>query len=420
MEAPLSSCDLLVMNGHLATMVPGAEAYGAVRDGVVAVMDGHVSWIGPSDAAPAELVRGAAATLDAAGGWITPGLIDAHTHLVFGGNRVRELEMRLGGASYEEIARSGGGIRSTVDATRAATDQELERSARTRLAALAGAGVTTVEIKSGYGLSLEHELRMLRVARALKDAVPVTVHTTLLAAHAVPREYESDRDGYVRLVCEEMIPAAAREGLADGVDAFCEAIAFSPEECGRVFEAAAGHGLPVRLHADQLADSGGAALAARHRARSADHLEYASEAGVRAMAEAGTAAVLLPGAFYFLRERRPPPVAELRKHGVPIAVATDLNPGSSPLTSPLLAMNMACILFALTPEEALAGMTREAARVLGMKGERGVLEVGSAADLAVWDVSHPSELAYWMGSNPCAAVVQGGRVVHRATGVPGS
>jgi imidazolonepropionase len=392
-------------------MKPGGAAYGAVENGVIAVTGRRISWLGPADAMPAGLPAGAAETLDAAGGWITPGLIDAHTHLVFGGSRVGELEMRLGGASYEQIARSGGGILSTVDATRAATDEELERTARSRLAALASAGVTTVEIKSGYGLDVEHELRMLRVARALGEALPVTVRTTLLGAHALPREYASDRDAYVRLVCERMIPSAVREDLADAVDAFCEGIAFSAEECSRVFEAAAAHGLPVRLHADQLGDSGGAALAARHRARSADHLEHASENGVRAMAEAGTAAVLLPGAFYFLRERTVPPVAGFREHGVPMVVATDLNPGSSPLTSPLLAMNMACVLFGLTPDEALAGMTRNAAHVLGMGGERGVLEVGAAADLVVWDVEQPGELAYWMGSNPCVAVVRAGRVV---------
>lgn len=396
---------------------PSAGApYGSVRDGLVAVEGGRIVWVGREREAPEALLAGARRILDAGGGWITPGLIDAHTHLVFGGSRVREHEMRLGGSSYEEIARAGGGIRSTVDATRAATEDELERLARARLDVLTAAGVTTVEVKSGYGLDTEHELRMLRVARFLERTAPVTVQATLLGAHALPREHEGNREAYLRLVCEEMIPAAVREGLADAVDAFCEPIAFSAEECGRVFRAAAAHGLPVRLHADQRSDSGGAELAARHGARSADHLEHVSEAGVLAMAEADTTAVLLPGAYYFLREERTPPVEAFRAHGVRMAVATDLNPGSSPLFSPLMAMNMACVLFGLTPEEAVAGMTRNAAPVLGMSGERGVVAVGAAADLAVWDVESPAELAYWMGLNPCRAVVKGGSVVRSAGG----
>lgn len=389
-------------------MVAGEEPYGAIRDAVLATRDGRIAWLGKAVDAPRELVANPAQTLDAAGGWATPGLIDCHTHLVFGADRAHEFEMRLQGASYEDIARAGGGILSTVKATRAASEDELFASASARLATLLAHGVTSVEIKSGYGLDVGSELRMLRVARRLAEEHPVAVSTTLLAAHALPPEFETDRDAYLSLVCDEMIPAVAAEGLADAVDAFCEGIAFTREECARVFEAGARHGLAVRLHADQLSDLGGAALAAEHGARSADHLEYASEAGVQAMAEAGVTAVVLPGAFYFLGGGQAPPIEAFRRNGVPIAVATDLNPGSSPVASPLAAMNMACVLFGLTPEEALAGMTRNAAPVLGDAGDLGTLEVGSRADLAVWSVDRPAELSYWVGSNPCRAVVQDG------------
>lgn len=389
-------------------MVAGEEPYGAIRDAVLATRDGRIAWLGKAVDAPTELVANPAQTLDAAGGWATPGLIDCHTHLVFGADRAHEFEMRLQGASYEDIARAGGGILSTVKATRAASEDELFASASARLATLLAHGVTSVEIKSGYGLDVGSELRMLRVARRLAEEHPVAVSTTLLAAHALPPEFETDRDAYLSLVCDEMIPAVAAEGLADAVDAFCEGIAFTREECARVFEAGARHGLAVRLHADQLSDLGGAALAAEHGARSADHLEYASEAGVQAMAEAGVTAVVLPGAFYFLGGGQAPPIEAFRRNGVPIAVATDLNPGSSPVASPLAAMNMACVLFGLTPEEALAGMTRNAAPVLGDAGDLGTLEVGSRADLAVWSVDRPAELSYWVGSNPCRAVVQDG------------
>lgn len=389
-------------------MVAGEEPYGAIRDAVLATRDGRIAWLGKAVDAPAELVANPAQTLDAAGGWATPGLIDCHTHLVFGADRAHEFEMRLQGASYEDIARAGGGILSTVKATRAASEDELFASASARLATLLAHGVTSVEVKSGYGLDVGSELRMLRVARRLAEEHPVAVSTTLLAAHALPPEFETDRDAYLSLVCDEMIPAVAAEGLADAVDAFCEGIAFTREECARVFEAGARHGLAVRLHADQLSDLGGAALAAEHGARSADHLEYASEAGVQAMAEAGVTAVVLPGAFYFLGGGQAPPIEAFRRNGVPIAVATDLNPGSSPVASPLAAMNMACVLFGLTPEEALAGMTRNAAPVLGDAGDLGTLEVGSRADLAVWSVDRPAELSYWVGSNPCRAVVQDG------------
>ena len=389
-------------------MVGGEEPYGAIRDAVLVIREGRIAWLGDAAGAPSELVGNPEQTLDAEGGWATPGLIDCHTHLVFGGDRAREFEMRLRGASYEEIARAGGGILSTVKATRGASDDELVASASRRLATLLEHGVTTVEVKSGYGLDVESELRMLRVARRLADMHPVSVNTTLLAAHALPPEFEGDRGAYLSLICDEMIPAAVAEGLADAVDAFCEGIAFTREECARVFEAGARHGLSVRLHADQLSDLGGAALASEHMARSADHLEYASEAGVEAMAEAGVTAVVLPGAFYFLGGGHLPPIDAFRRRAVPIAIATDLNPGSSPVGSPLLAMNMACVLFGLTPEEALAGMTRNAAPVLGVAGESGTLEVGSRADIAVWSVDRPAELSYWVGSNPCSAVVQNG------------
>jgi imidazolonepropionase len=400
---------LLVRNAHLATMVGGAGPYGVIRDGALASAGGRITWVGPEASLPAGLAAGE--VLDAGGAWVTPGLVDCHTHLVFGGDRAGEFERRLQGASYEEIALAGGGIVSTVRATRAATDEELVSSARGRLELLGRRGVTTAEIKSGYGLDVHTELRMLRVARAVGEATGVRVQTTLLGAHALPPEYRDDRAGYVRLVCEAMIPAAVEAGLVDAVDAFCEEIAFTPAECARVFDAAAVHGLPVRLHADQRTDQGGAALAARHGARSADHLEHASVDGVRAMAEAGTVAVLLPGAAHFLRDDTVPPVEAFRAHGVPMAVATDLNPGSSPLLDPLLALGLACLLFGLTPEEALAGMTRVGARALGREGEIGTLEAGKRADLAVWRVGHPAELCYWMGAAPCVAVVRGGLVV---------
>jgi imidazolonepropionase len=409
----LSSCDLLVHNGHVATMLGGGVAFGAVEEAVVAVADGRIAWVGPAAQAPANVVSDPESALDADGGWVTPGLIDAHTHLVFGGDRAREFELRVEGATYEEIARAGGGILSTVEATRAASSEELFGSASLRVGALVGHGVTTIEIKSGYGLDVATELRMLAVARRVADELPVSVSATLLGAHALPPDHADDREGYLDLVCEEMIPRAAAAGLADAVDAFCEGFAFSPTECARVFRAAADNGLPVRLHADQLSDLGGAELAARHGARSADHLEHTSLSGVRALAAAKTTAVVLPGAFYFLRETQRPPVQALREHGVPIAVGTDLNPGSSPIVSPLVAMNMACVLLGLTTEEALAGMTRAAAPVLGMGGVRGVVVPRAHADLAVWAVNHPRELSYWLGANPCRAVVKAGRVVSR-------
>lgn len=402
--------DALWVNADLATLAPGSTRYGAIRRGALAVARGRIAWIGPEADLPGAR-SDAARVHDAGGGWITPGLVDCHTHLVFGGDRSAEFEKRLEGASYEEIARAGGGILSTVRATRESDEDALTGGAARRLDRMRRDGVTTVEIKSGYGLDVEHELRMLRVARALGQGGAVTVVTTLLGAHALPPEFAGRRAAYVDLVVREMIPRAVRDGLADAVDAFCERIAFTPEECAKVFEAARGASLPVRLHADQLSDLGGATLAARFGARSADHLEYASGEGVRAMAAAGTTAVVLPGAFYTLGETRRPPIQAFRDAGVAMAVATDANPGSAPLLSPLLALNQACTLFRLTPEEALVGMTRHGARVLGLDSEVGTLEVGKWADLAVWDVTHPRDLAYWMGATPLIQAVKRGRPV---------
>ncbi len=393
--------DAIVEHCHAATLA--GDGLGEVRDALVAIAGGRIAWIGPRAVAPRFASSdggGAPPAYDAAGGWLTPGLVDCHTHLVHAGDRAHEFELRLQGASYEDVARAGGGIMSTVRATRAADEATLEAQAARRLARLLAEGVTTVEVKSGYGLDLDTEARMLRVARRLGDAHPVRVVTTLLAAHALPPEYAGRPDDYVDAVVEDWLPRIAREGLADAVDAFCERIAFSPGQCARVLDAARAAGLPVKLHADQLSDLGGAALAAGRGALSADHLEWTSEAGVAALADAGTVAVLLPGAFYFLRETKLPPVDALRRHGVPIALATDCNPGSSPLVSPLLAMNMACTLFRLTPAEALAGFTAHGARALGLHRELGTLEAGKRADLALWDVRRPAELAYAMGAAP--------------------
>ena len=403
----MTSCDRVVVNVHLAAMTPGTP-YGEIRDGAVATRGGRIAWVGARAEMPSELA--AREELDGRGGWLTPGLVDCHTHLVHAGNRAGEFEQRLAGASYEEIARAGGGIMATVRATRSASEDELLRSGAKRLHRLRSEGVTTVEIKSGYGLDTANELKMLRVARALGDGHEVEVRTTLLAAHTVPPEYARRADDYVSLVCDEIIPAAAAARLADEVDVFCERVGFSPAQTRRILEAARAHGLRCKLHADQLSDTGGAALAAEFAALSADHLEYASEAGVAALARSGTVAVLLPGAFYFLRETKLPPVASLRAQGVPIAIATDCNPGTSPVTSPLAMLNMACTLFRLTPAEALAGMTRCAARALGL-ADRGSLAPGQRADLALWDIESPAELAYALGANPCIGMVREGDVL---------
>lgn len=390
--------DHLWTNARLATMA-GSVPYGLLENGAVAAKDGKICWVGPAGDAPE-----AAQTTDCEGRLITPGLVDCHTHLVYAGNRIGEWEMRLNGASYEEVARAGGGIVSTVKGVRGASEEQLVAETLPRLDGLIGEGVTTIEIKSGYGLSVQDEAKMLSAARQLPGKREVTVRTSFLGAHAMPPG-ETDKDAYIEDVCENQLPHVAREGLADAVDGFCEGIAFSAEQMDRVFAAATALGLPVKLHAEQLSNLGGAAMAARHGALSADHLEYLDEAGVVAMAEAGTVAVLLPGAFYFIKETQAPPVDLLRKHNVPIAVATDCNPGSSPLNSLLMTMNMTCTLFELTPEEALAGATREGARALGMQDEVGTLEPGKWCDLAIWNVEEPAALAYAMGFNPLHARV---------------
>jgi imidazolonepropionase len=384
-----------------------AVPYGAIDDGAIAVRGGRIVWVGERRALPPGTPDDS--RLQSAGGrWITPGLIDCHTHLVYAGDRAKEFEMRLNGASYEEIARQGGGIVSTVKATRGASEDALVECSRPRLRALVAEGVATVEIKSGYGLDLDTELRMLRAARRLGALEPVDVMTTFLGAHALPPEYAGRADDYIDFVCGEVLPEVTAARLADAVDAFCEGIGFTVEQTQRVFEAARKHALPVKLHAEQLSDLGGAALAARFGALSADHLEYVSELSVKEMARHGSVAVLLPGAFYFLGETRVPPVDLFRRHGVPMAVATDSNPGSSPVCSLLLMLNMACTLFRMTPEEALAGVTRHAATALGIADSAGTLEVGKRADFVIWDIDHPAELAYRVGFNPCRGIVRRG------------
>jgi imidazolonepropionase len=386
-------------NCRVATMQADApQPYGLIEDAALAVEGTRVHWVGAASQLPADVRGRCVEEHDAQGALITPGLIDCHTHLVYGGDRALEFELRLQGASYEDIARRGGGIASTVQATRRATPEELLRQSGTRLKALLAEGVTTLEIKSGYGLALEHERKSLQVARSLGRAHKMDVRTTFLGAHALPPEFAGAPDAYVDEVLR-MLPQLHGEGLVDAVDAFCERIAFSPAQVGRVFEAARQLGLPVKLHAEQLSDSAGAQLAARFGALSCDHLEWLSEEGAAAMAAAGTVAVLLPGAFYFLRETRLPPVEALRRHRVPMAVATDCNPGTSPCTSLLLMLNMACTLFRLTPEEALAGVTRHAARALGLH-DRGVIAAGLRADFVLWDVQQPAQLSYALGANP--------------------
>ncbi|HKU04953.1 MAG TPA: imidazolonepropionase [Bradyrhizobium sp.] len=390
--------DRIWHNARLATVRGDLPDLGVVERGLVAVRDGRIVFAGAQTDFPGS--ADAVERIDCEGRWITPGLIDCHTHLVYGGNRAHEFELRLQGASYEEIARAGGGIVSTVAATRSASEAELVASALPRLDALIAEGVTTLEIKSGYGLNAETEMRQLSAARTLGRNRPVAVRTTFLGAHALPQEAQGDKDRYISLVCEQMLPAVAKAGLADAVDAFMEGIAFSGEQTARVFRAAKALGLPVKLHADQLSNLGGAALAAQFSALSADHLEHTDAAGAAAMARAGTVAVLLPGAFYFIRETNKPPLELFRAHGVNIALATDSNPGSSPLTSLLLAMNMGATLFRMTVAECLAGTTREAARALGILGDTGTLEAGKWCDLAIWDIERPAELVYRIGFNP--------------------
>jgi imidazolonepropionase len=386
--------DLLLTDCRLATMAQGGVPWGAIEDGAILIRDDRLAWVGPRADLPA---HDAARTERLGGRWVTPGLIDCHTHLVFGGNRAHEFERRLTGVPYEQIAREGGGIVSTMTATRAAPEDDLLASALDRLSGLTATGVTTVEIKSGYGLNLDDELKMLRVARRVGAAGGVRVSTSFLGLHALPPEHRESRRAYVDLMIDHVLPAAHAEGLVDAVDAYCEPIAFTREEVARLFERARSLGLPVKLHADQLSNGGGGALAAAHGALSADHVEHIDEAGVVAMAAAGTVAVLLPGAFLMLRETTPPPVDLFRRHGVAMAVATDCNPGTSPLASMTAALNLACVQFRLTPEEAVAGATRHAAAALGLSAEIGTLEAGKSADLAAWDVERPAELCYWLG-----------------------
>ena len=398
--------DCLFLGARLATMTP-ERPYGAIDDGALAIEGDRIAFAGHAADLPGEPTKLARKIEDLEGRWVTPGLIDCHTHLVYGGNRSKEFELRLEGASYEEIARAGGGILSTVTATRSASSDRLLAAAAARLRVLIAEGVTTVEIKSGYGLDLENELKQLSVARRLGETLPVTVKTTFLGAHALPPEAANDSSAYIGKVVD-MMPRVKASGLADAVDAFCEKIAFTADETARVFEAAKAQGLPVKLHADQLSDLGGAALAARFGALSADHLEYTSTEGVAAMARAGTVAVLLPGAFYFLRETKVPPMEDFRRAGVPIAIASDSNPGSSPVTSLLLMLNMAATLFRMTPQEALRGVTCHAARALGLGESHGSLETGKAADIAVWNIEDPAELVYRIGFNPLAFAIKAG------------
>ncbi len=397
--------DLLLTDAHLATLTDDAPGYGEIPDAALAIANGTIAWLGPQSELPP---HDAVSTRSLAGRWVTPALIDCHTHLVFGGDRALEFEQRLNGASYEEIATAGGGILSTVRATRAASADELLEAALPRAEALLAEGVATVEIKSGYGLDVENELKMLEVARRVGESAGINVRCTLLAAHTVPPEFKGRPDDYISLICDELLPAVAADKLADAVDAYCEPIAFSAPQIAKLFRAARALGLPVKLHADQLSDGGGAELAAHFGALSADHLEYTSLTGVKMMAGSGSVAVLLPGAFLTLGETQQPPVDALRNNGVPIAIASDCNPGTSPMCSLRIAMMLASRLFSLTPLECLAGTTREAARALGLSADRGTLALGKRADIAIWDVGHPRELTYWLGTPQLAELLIGG------------
>lgn len=399
--------DLLLTDARIATMERDVAPYGVIDDGAIAIADGAIAWVGSTASIPNNEVREARSL---SGHWVTPALIDCHTHLVFGGDRSAEFEQRLSGVSYEDIARAGGGILSTVHATRNSSSDELFESASKRLQMLQADGVATVEIKTGYGLDVATEIKMLEVANRLSESSAITIQTTLLAAHAIPPEFKNDADSYIELICEELIPLVAERELANAVDAYCEEFAFSAEQVAKVFEAARRHDLPVKLHADQLSDGGGAALAAGFDALSADHLEYASSDGIAAMANSGTTAVLLPGAYLTLNETQLPPVDAMRDSGVAIALATDCNPGTSPLTSVREAMALGCRLFRLTPEECLAGVTRAAAGALGLS-DRGTIEIGKRADLAIWDISHPRDLSYWLGSQSLSGLFISGRDV---------
>ena len=403
-----SKWDLVLTDANLATMQADSGAYGIIEDAALAISNGRIAWLGAKSDLPA---TNAAETRSIEGRWLTPALIDCHTHLVFAGDRAQEFEQRLGGASYEEIARGGGGIISTVNATRQAGNATLTTSAAQRLDALMQDGVATIEIKSGYGLNYETELAMLEVARSLGECSRASVVTTFLGAHTIPPEFKGRADDYIDFLVSEVLPAAHERSLVDAVDAYCESIAFSTEQIATLFERAKELNIPVKLHADQLSDGGGAELAANYGALSADHLEYTSDRGVAALSRAGTVAVLLPGAFLTLGETHRPPIEALRDQGVPIAVATDCNPGTSPIVSLQTAMSLATSLFKLTPEECLAGVTREAARALNLSDDRGTLETGKRADIAEWDIGHPRELTYWLGLNPLSQLYVAGQPV---------
>jgi len=400
--------DSVWLDVNLATM--NENDYGIIENAAIAIKDGQIAWLGKRDDLPAFDAL-ATPIYQGKGGWITPGLIDCHTHIVYGGNRAKEFEMRLEGATYQEIAAAGGGIVSTVKATREADIETLYVAAKDRLNALMKEGVTTVEIKSGYGLNTETEMKMLRIARLLGEHHPVDVKTTFLGAHALPPEFKDNSDGYIDLVCGEMIEAVVEEGLADSVDAFCESVGFDLAQTKRVFQAAKKHGLPVKLHAEQMSNLGGSEMAADFDALSVDHIEYLDETGIKAIKKSGTVAVVLPGAFYFLRETKQPPIDLLRKHQVPMAIATDANPGSSPLCSLQLMLNMACTLFRMTPYEALAGVTINGAKALGIQDNVGTLTIGKQADLVLWNIEHPAQLSYQFGVNPCEQVIKNGVVV---------
>lgn len=405
-----SKWQTLWLNVNVATMTNGGENYAEVLDAALAIADGVIVWLGKMADLPkydTKLVE----VIDGQGKWVTPGLIDCHTHLVYGGNRANEFEMRLQGKSYQEIAEAGGGIVSTVTATRSATEAELFAGALPRLTTLHHQGVTTIEIKSGYGLDLHNEVKMLNVASQLADALPMTVKRTFLGAHAVPTEFKTDSDAYIDLVCNEMIPEVAEKKLADTVDVFCENVGFNLKQTEQVFKAAKEHGLSIKVHAEQLSNLGGTELAAKYKALSSDHVEFLSENGIKSMSNADMTAVLLPGAFYFLRETQLPPIELLRKHGVAMAIATDANPGSSPICSIQLMLNMACTLFRLTPSEAIAGVTCNAAKALGLSETKGKLAVGFDADFALWNISQPAELCYQFGVNPLSALIQNGERV---------
>ena len=416
MHASNREWDRVWIGANIATMVAGGTPYGNLADAALAVKGERIAWMGPAAEAAARAAAADTPVESCHGLWMTPGLIDCHTHLVYGGNRVEEFEKRLCGVSYEEISRAGGGIQSTVRATRAAAADTLYASAQVRARRLMSEGVTTLEIKSGYGLELDAERRLLKVARELGRRLPLSVRTTYLGLHALPQEYHSDRAGFVARTCGPWLEALAGEGLVDAVDAFCENIAFTLAETEQFLRAAHALGLRAHVHAGQLTDMGAAELAARYHALSADHLEFLSDTGARALAAAGTVAVLLPGAYFMLRQSNPPPVRLLRQAGVPMAVATDCNPGTSPCTSILLTLNMVCTLFGLTPLEALSGVTRHAAQALGLEADVGTLEVGKRADFALYRIDRPAELCYNLGANPCVSVVHGGAV--RAVGQP--